>query len=108
MVRKVPLKKRLRPILPAAIIAGLAAAALATYVPASQDHTVTIYRYGQSPSRSAACTIKGNISVDSGERIYHLPGQKYYNSTIIRPEYGERWFCSEAEARAAGWRRAKR
>lgn len=60
---------------------------------------------GQS---SANCNIKGNISQDTGERIYHVPGQRYYDSTVISPRYGERWFCSEAEARAAGWRKARR
>ncbi|MCT7378182.1 hypothetical protein [Chelativorans salis] len=55
-----------------------------------------------------ACNIKGNVSINSGQRIYHLPGDKFYSETIIRPEYGERWFCSEQEARAAGWRRAIR
>jgi len=54
-----------------------------------------------------ACNIKGNISYLTGERIYHMPGQKYYWRTIISPWRGERWFCSEAEARAAGWRRSK-
>ncbi|MBB3646688.1 hypothetical protein FHX14_002885 [Rhizobium sp. BK619] len=57
---------------------------------------------------AAGCNIKGNISIGSGERIYHLAGQEYYNETRISPQYGERWFCSEAEARAAGWRRAGR
>lgn len=52
------------------------------------------------------CNIKGNISINSQERIYHVPGQEYYASTKISPQYGERWFCSEEEARAAGWRRA--
>ena len=52
------------------------------------------------------CTIKGNITF-SGEKIYHVPGQKYYDSTIINEKYGERWFCSEAEAQAAGWRKSK-
>lgn len=56
---------------------------------------------------SGNCVVKGNVSIDTGERIYHVPGQKYYDETIIRPEYGERWFCSETEARAAGWRRSK-
>ena len=56
---------------------------------------------------SANCSIKGNISVDTGERIYHAPGQKFYDETIIRPEFGKRWFCSEAEARQAGWRKAR-
>jgi micrococcal nuclease len=54
----------------------------------------------------AGCTIKGNISAN-GEKIYHVPGQKYYTQTVIEPEKGERWFCSEAEAVAAGWRKSK-
>jgi hypothetical protein len=57
---------------------------------------------------SASCRIKGNVSIDSRERIYHVPGQMFYEDTRISPEYGERWFCSEADARAAGWRRSRR
>ncbi|MGB3448632.1 MAG: hypothetical protein WBA48_18260 [Xanthobacteraceae bacterium] len=44
----------------------------------------------------------------SPERIYHVPGQKFYSETIITAGKGERWFCSEDEARAAGWRKAMR
>ncbi|RAZ92404.1 thermonuclease family protein [Mesorhizobium hawassense] len=58
-------------------------------------------------SGNAGCNIKGNISAE-GERIYHVPGQNYYSVTIINPPKGERWFCSEAEAVAAGWRRSRR
>ncbi|WP_244494657.1 succinoglycan biosynthesis protein exoi [Ensifer sp. Root127] len=54
------------------------------------------------------CTIKGNVSINTGERIYHVPGQTFYSKTVINSRYGERWFCSEAEARAAGWRKARR
>ncbi len=54
------------------------------------------------------CNIKGNISIATGERIYHVPGQKFYDATVISPQYDERWFCTEAEARAAGWRKARR
>ena len=50
---------------------------------------------------SGSCNIKGDVSIDSGERIYHVPGQKFYEETRISPLHGERWFCSEAEARAA-------
>jgi hypothetical protein len=57
-------------------------------------------------AQAGNCNIKGNVS-SSGERIYHVPGQRYYSDTRIEPHKGERWFCSEAEARAAGWRRAK-
>lgn len=53
------------------------------------------------------CTIKGNISPLSRERIYHLPGDAFYDDARIKFWGGERWFCSEAEARAAGWRRAR-
>ncbi len=56
---------------------------------------------------SGECRIKGNISRD-GKRIYHVPGQAWYEKTRIDGGKGERWFCTEAEARAAGWRRAKR
>lgn len=52
------------------------------------------------------CRIKGNISRNG--KIYHMPGQSYYSRTKINESKGERWFCSEAEAKAAGWRRSKR
>jgi endonuclease YncB( thermonuclease family) len=58
-------------------------------------------------SRPAAaagdCKIKGNISA-KGEKIYHLPGSRSYDRTAINEATGERWFCSEDEAIAAGWR----
>lgn len=51
------------------------------------------------------CRIKGNIS-RNGKRIYHLPSGRYYAATKIDESKGERWFCSEAEAKDAGWRRS--
>ena len=55
---------------------------------------------------SGGCRIKGNISRNG--RIYHVPGGYYYERTRIDMSKGERWFCSEAEARVAGWRRSRR
>ena len=55
---------------------------------------------------STDCRIKGNIS-KTGERIYHMPGQRYYDQTTIDPNSGERWFCTEEEAQANGWRKSK-
>jgi hypothetical protein len=50
------------------------------------------------------CPIKGNINRE-GERIYHTPwGSQWYERTKITEMSGERWFCDEAEALAAGWR----
>jgi endonuclease YncB( thermonuclease family) len=61
-----------------------------------------------SPKKSTAgCRIKGNIS-SRGERTYHVPGGQFYDRTRIDASKGERWFCTEAEARAAGWGRSKR
>lgn len=51
------------------------------------------------------CVIKGNIGT-RGERVYHLPGSRWYERTVIEPVAGERWFCNAAEAEAAGWRPA--
>lgn len=67
-------------------------------------HRQTRVRGRHAPD--GACVIKGNIS--SNGRIYHLPGNEHYERTGIRTDKGERWFCSEAEARAAGWRAARR
>ena len=51
-------------------------------------------------SSQGGCMIKGNRS-RRGDWIYHLPGTPFYKQT--RPEA---LFCNEAEARAAGYRRA--
>jgi endonuclease YncB( thermonuclease family) len=57
------------------------------------------------PQRSPrdGCDIKGNINGE-GARIYHVPGASSYDDTRIDESKGERWFCTESEARAAGWR----
>jgi len=54
---------------------------------------------------SGNCVIKGNISKNG--RIYHVPGQKFYNDTVITRSKGEQWFCTRAEAENAGWRAAR-
>lgn len=51
------------------------------------------------------CVIKGNVN-RKGEHIFHLPGQLNYAKINMNKDLGERWFCSEAEAEAAGWRKA--
>ncbi|WP_332870142.1 thermonuclease family protein [Roseovarius salinarum] len=68
------------------------------------------YRADQRPQGNdppGDCRIKGNISAD-GTRIFHVPGQQHYARTVVRRADGERWFCSEAQARRAGWRKARR
>ena len=53
------------------------------------------------------CRIKGNIN-SRGERIYHLPGMRFYEATKIDESKGERWLCTEEEALNAGWRKSNR
>jgi endonuclease YncB( thermonuclease family) len=53
------------------------------------------------------CAIKGNISAN-GIHIYHMPGQENYEAVRISAAKGEAYFCTEPEARAAGFRAAKR
>ncbi|MBI4029260.1 MAG: thermonuclease family protein [Candidatus Blackburnbacteria bacterium] len=53
-----------------------------------------------------SCNIKGNVS-SSGEKIYHMPWQQYYDKTQIDENAGERWFCTEEEAISSGWRKSK-
>lgn len=47
------------------------------------------------------CEIKGNIN-SKGDKIYHTEESPWYQQT--KPEY---WFCSEEEARSAGFRPVK-
>ena len=54
------------------------------------------------------CDIKGNISYTSKEKIFHAPGQEYYTPTVITPMFGERWFCTEEDAIANGWRKSRK
>lgn len=50
---------------------------------------------------NSSCNIKGNINA-KGNKIYHMPGQKDYENTVA-----EEMFCTEEEAKAAGFIRAK-
>ncbi|BGE84698.1 hypothetical protein Ms3S1_11340 [Methylosinus sp. 3S-1] len=61
---------------------------------------------GAAPERGVACAIKGNVN-GRGERIYHLPEGRGY-ARVTMNGAGKRWFCSEAQALAAGWRKAVR
>jgi hypothetical protein len=49
--------------------------------------------------------IKGNVS-RKGERIYHMPGDRDYDRVQMDKGSGKRWFCSEEQAVASGWRHA--
>jgi hypothetical protein len=58
---------------------------------------------GCATAPDPSCAIKGNVN-SKGELIYHAPGWRDYERTDVKPEEGDRWFCTEEEARAAGFR----
>jgi micrococcal nuclease len=47
------------------------------------------------------CPIKGNVN--DSDRVYHYPGCKLYNSTLVQLHLGDKWFCTENEALKAGF-----
>lgn len=57
-------------------------------------------------SAENGCSIKGNIS-GKGERIYHVPGGRYYDAVKIEQFKGEKFFCSEKEAEQDGFRKSR-
>lgn len=59
---------------------------------------------GAEDAAPQGCAIKGNVSTNG--HIYHLPWSPWYGTVRIDERRGERWFCSESEALAAGWRPA--
>jgi endonuclease YncB( thermonuclease family) len=52
------------------------------------------------------CPIKGQVA--GSARVYVLPWSPDYDRTRVQKARGERWFCSEQEAVAAGFRAAQR
>jgi endonuclease YncB( thermonuclease family) len=59
---------------------------------------------GASSEAPEGCAIKGNISGNGN--IYHMPWSPWYKRVKVDTARGERWFCTEADAEAAGWRPA--
>jgi len=70
------------------------------------DYRADRWNRAAAASPRPGCPIKGNINRE-GERIYHTPWSPHYDRTRIDEAEGERWFCDEAEAQAAGWRPAR-
>jgi hypothetical protein len=77
----------------------------ATSVPISPQ-TILLAPASADGAPSPDCIIKGNVN-HKGERIYFRPGQlDYAHVNMAKP--GVRWFCTEDEAKAGGWRPAAR
>lgn len=55
----------------------------------------------RKPAPPDGCAIKGNIR--EGKPVYYMPNCKYYDQVIVDEAFGDRWFCSEKEAKDAGF-----
>lgn len=51
-----------------------------------------------------SCNIKANVNQD---KIYYIPDCFQYKNTVVELYKGDKWFCTEAEAQKAGFRKAK-
>lgn len=51
------------------------------------------------------CNIKGN-QADNGVQTYHLPGCQTYSMTKVDLYKDDQWFCTEAQAIKAGYKKA--
>lgn len=59
-----------------------------------------------APDPKLGCQIKGNLD-RLDKRWYHLPTFRHYDQVVINLEHGDRWFCTEEQAQAAGFKRAR-
>src|SRR5262249_15256457 len=92
-----------------ALLAGLALGSGGTIVALDPQGTVLqLQDSAVAMGLVPGCHIKSKLRPHTRALIYHVPGQMFYSETIIRPEYGERWFCSEQDAITAGWQKARR
>lgn len=63
--------------------------------------------YQKTNPKNSKCNIKGNLDKDANKKIYYFPGCSQYEFTIIEKDLGEDWFCTEKEAREAGFTKAE-
>lgn len=52
------------------------------------------------------CIIKGNIDKSTDTHIYYTPDCAQYPFTVVEKDIGETWFCTEKEAKKAGYIKA--
>jgi endonuclease YncB( thermonuclease family) len=63
------------------------------------------WRKGErSPVAQTDCNVKAATG-DAGGPAYYVPTDPGYDRIAVDPARGDAWFCSDEEARLAGWRR---
>lgn len=56
--------------------------------------------------KNPKCIIKGNNRQGAATKLYHFPGCEQYKNTAVQLYLGDNWFCSEKEAKEAGFVKA--
>ncbi|MCP1849393.1 MULTISPECIES: thermonuclease family protein [unclassified Bradyrhizobium] len=85
---------------PATVVLGALA------VPTNAQRALIAHAPTDETPHPSNCVIKGNLA-SAPQCIYHLPGGRFYDRLRMQPTSSRRWFCSEAEAQAAGCRKSK-
>ncbi len=57
--------------------------------------------YQDTNPKNSKCNIKGNLR--EGKKTYFFPGCGNYSNVALELDQGDQWFCSESEARNAGF-----
>lgn len=54
-----------------------------------------------------SCVIKGNYKTYQYKKLYATPGCRHYSQIIIMKHQGDAWFCTESEAKKAGFTKSE-
>lgn len=57
----------------------------------------------QETAPNPKCAIKGNIIQHTNAKEYVLPSCDRYSMSVVEKYHGETWFCTESEAKKAGF-----
>lgn len=71
----------------------------------ARENSVGIYSplcYQTEPA-NPKCAIKGNYDERKAEQWYFTPTCNFYTNVIIQKHQGDNWFCTEKEAKQAGF-----
>jgi micrococcal nuclease len=57
----------------------------------------------QTEPEDPKCAIKGNYDERKAKQWYFTPSCPYYSNVIVQKHQGDNWFCTEKEAKKAGF-----
>lgn len=74
----------------------------------AKENKIGIFSEKCSPTKPTkkGCDIKGQISYHDGSKKYLLPNCRDYIQTVVEKFRGEDYFCSEKEAKDAGFKKS--